>query len=235
MRQLLSVVDEHASRETAKHVRSTMRANAQAGFWNGAAPPFGYRTYVAEMHGKKANKKLAIDEVEARLVEMIFRLAELGTGRSGPMGTKKIAEHLNAAGYRTRAGKLGHVGPLQKILTNLVYKSAYVYNRRDSRAGKHRSIEERVEVACPAIIDPGRFDAVQALLKSRNPKCAIEKPPSTAAKTTCAAASPRAIRPLDQCPVLFRNGAPERIRTSDPQIRSLVLYPAELRAPREGT
>ena len=24
-------------------------------------------------------------------------------------------------------------------------------------------------------------------------------------------------------------GAPERIRTSDPQIRSLVLYPAELR------
>ena len=27
------------------------------------------------------------------------------------------------------------------------------------------------------------------------------------------------------------DGAPERIRTSDPQIRSLVLYPAELRAP----
>ncbi len=26
------------------------------------------------------------------------------------------------------------------------------------------------------------------------------------------------------------SGAPERIRTSDPQIRSLVLYPAELRA-----
>ena len=29
----------------------------------------------------------------------------------------------------------------------------------------------------------------------------------------------------------MENGAPERIRTSDPQIRSLVLYPAELRAP----
>jgi hypothetical protein len=27
-----------------------------------------------------------------------------------------------------------------------------------------------------------------------------------------------------------RNGAPEEIRTPDPQIRSLVLYPAELRA-----
>src|SRR5262249_46580986 len=31
-----------------------------------------------------------------------------------------------------------------------------------------------------------------------------------------------------------RNGAPERIRTSDPQIRSLVLYPAELRVRFEG-
>src|SRR5580658_4975765 len=29
---------------------------------------------------------------------------------------------------------------------------------------------------------------------------------------------------------LRKTGAPERIRTSDPQIRSLVLYPAELRA-----
>jgi hypothetical protein len=28
------------------------------------------------------------------------------------------------------------------------------------------------------------------------------------------------------------NGAPEEIRTPDPQIRSLVLYPAELRARR---
>ena len=33
---------------------------------------------------------------------------------------------------------------------------------------------------------------------------------------------------------LRKNGAPERIRTSDPQIRSLVLYPAELRAPGAG-
>ena len=30
--------------------------------------------------------------------------------------------------------------------------------------------------------------------------------------------------------VLYANGAPEEIRTPDPQIRSLVLYPTELRA-----
>ena len=33
-----------------------------------------------------------------------------------------------------------------------------------------------------------------------------------------------------RAPARTINGAPERIRTSDPQIRSLVLYPAELRA-----
>ena len=32
--------------------------------------------------------------------------------------------------------------------------------------------------------------------------------------------------------MLLANGAPERIRTSDPQIRNLVLYPAELPGPR---
>ena len=32
--------------------------------------------------------------------------------------------------------------------------------------------------------------------------------------------------------MVLSSGAPERIRTSDPQIRSLVLYPAELRARR---
>jgi hypothetical protein len=30
--------------------------------------------------------------------------------------------------------------------------------------------------------------------------------------------------------MMLSGGAPERIRTSDPQIRSLMLYPAELRA-----
>lgn len=52
MRQILAVVDEHSSRETAKHVRSTMRANASAGYWNGSTPPFGYTTYVCETLGR---------------------------------------------------------------------------------------------------------------------------------------------------------------------------------------
>jgi hypothetical protein len=41
---------------------------------------------------------------------------------------------------------------------------------------------------------------------------------------------PRAVLGLPLKPLSA--GAPERIRTPNPQIRSLVLYPVELRAPR---
>lgn len=43
-RQILGIMDEHTSRETAKHVKRSMVENARQGFWNGATPPFGYKS-----------------------------------------------------------------------------------------------------------------------------------------------------------------------------------------------
>src|SRR5262249_58360301 len=55
-------------------------------------------------------------------------------------------------------------------------------------------------------------------------------------RKACCFARPSALRAQERrvvaFPVLKRSGAPEEIRTPDPQIRSLVLYPAELRALR---
>ena len=113
----------------------------------------------AEAMGRYHDLPLDLHDAAIASPDFVVRVRRRGRVALGAT-SKKIAEHLNAAGYRTRAGKLWHVGPLHKILTNPVYKGAYVYTRRDSRAGKHRPIEERVDVACPAIIDPGRFDAV---------------------------------------------------------------------------
>ena len=48
--------------------------------------------------------------------------------------------------------------------------------------------------------------------------------------TTVCRDAPRALAVSGLILDRLENGAPERIRTSDPQIRSLVLYPAELRA-----
>lgn len=97
VRSVLSNFDEYQSRQTAKFTCDTMIRNAQAGFWNGGTPPFGYVTEVAEMRGPKAKKRLAIEPSEALLVEQIFRMKRIGIGR-GPMGYKKIVCHLNASG-----------------------------------------------------------------------------------------------------------------------------------------
>ena len=62
---------------------------------------------------------------------------------------------------------------------------------------------------------------------------ALEYIPSKSPRQKSQTAKKRRIRKSRKS--LKENGAPEEIRTPDPQIRSLVLYPAELRARfREG-
>ena len=92
-RKLLSVFDEHQSRENAKHVKRAMCENTRQGFWNGASAPFGYRTAVAERRGNKDKKVLVIDEAEAVTVKEIFGMASGINGR--PVGVKAIASALN--------------------------------------------------------------------------------------------------------------------------------------------
>src|SRR6516225_1864173 len=88
-RKLLNIFDEHQSRENAKHVHRAMKENARQGFWNGARPPFGYATRIAERRGNKDKKVLIVEEQEAQIVRLIFAMASGAKGR--PMGVKNIA------------------------------------------------------------------------------------------------------------------------------------------------
>jgi site-specific DNA recombinase len=47
METILAAFDGHQSEVNAGVVRDMMIANAEEGYWNGAAPPFGYKTKVA--------------------------------------------------------------------------------------------------------------------------------------------------------------------------------------------
>ena len=174
-RQVLGLIDEFTSKETAKHVARSMLANAKLGFWNGAPAPYGYRTFVAEFKGKKQKKKLEIDPVEARIVEQIFELAEIGTGRSGPMGVKSIVNWLHDEGYKTRRGSFWHVQTVYLILTSSTYKGVFVYNATNSKTKEPRPLHEQLQVECPAIIKPEKWDRVQALLRAKNPKISSPK------------------------------------------------------------
>ncbi len=113
---ILAAVDAHQSAETSKHVKRSMIENARQGFWNGSKPPMGYVTEVAEVRGAKEKKVLAIEPKGAKLVRMIFDLYDKGDGNNGPMGIKRIVEHLNARGFTTPEDKPFHVSFVGSVL-----------------------------------------------------------------------------------------------------------------------
>jgi site-specific DNA recombinase len=170
IRQIFALFDEYQSKENAKHVLRAMQENARQGFWNGAQAPYGYTIVAAEQRGAKTKKKLAIDPVEAEIVRLMFKLVREGDGVSGPMGIKAAASWLNARGHRTRSGARWGIGPLHKLITNTVYKGECRFNQTDSKTRAAKPEADQIVIAVDPIVDPAVFDAIQAALKSRNPK-----------------------------------------------------------------
>ena len=169
MRQIMALFDEYQSKENAKHVLRALKENARQGFWNGSLPPIGYRTVAAEQRGTKIKKKLEIDPLHADTVRLIYRLALEGDGASGPMGVKSIASHLNARRIFTRDGGRWGIGQVHRILTRPTYVGRHEFNKR-SKSKELKPIGEIVPVEVPPLVDRVTFDAVQAHLRSRNPK-----------------------------------------------------------------
>lgn len=101
---------------------------------------------------------------------MIFRLAYEGTGSSGPLGVKALACHLNEHGHRTRRGARWGIGPLHSFLTSRTYMGEHRFNRKTWKTKEANPESEQIVVPVEPIIEPAVFNAVQARLKSRNPK-----------------------------------------------------------------
>jgi DNA invertase Pin-like site-specific DNA recombinase len=169
MRQIMALFDEYQSKENARHVMRALKENARQGFWNGSLPPIGYRTVAAEQRGAKVKKKLEIDPLHAETVRLIYRLALEGDGTSGQMGVKNIVSHLNRNRIFTRDGGRWGIGQVHRILTRRTYMGEHEFNRRAKSTALNPE-SEVVIVPVPPIIDRATFDAVQTLLKARNPK-----------------------------------------------------------------
>jgi site-specific DNA recombinase len=169
MRQIMALFDEYQSKENAKHVLRALKENARQGFWNGSLPPIGYRVVAAEQRGAKVKKKLEIDPLHADTVRLIYRLALEGDGTSGPMGVKNITAHLNRQRLFTRDGGRWGIGQVHRILTRATYVGHHEFNKR-GKSKELKPVSEVIAVAVPPLIDQATFDAVQAHLRSRNPK-----------------------------------------------------------------
>ena len=169
MRQIMALFDEYQSKENAKHTLRALKENARQGFWNGSLPPIGYRVVDAEKRGAKVKKKLEIDSLHADTVRLAFRLSLGGDGVSGRMGVKAIATHLNERKLYTRTGGRWGIGAVHRMLTRATYIGRHEFNKR----GKTKALkpaDQVIAVEVPPIIDERTFAAVQAHLKSRNPK-----------------------------------------------------------------
>jgi hypothetical protein len=94
MVQMLGVFAEFERATMVDRVIAGMERKAARGGWLGGPNPFGYRY-------NPATAMLEPDEAEAEIVRTIFDLYV--TKR---LGTKAVANWLNAHGYRTRAGRL---------------------------------------------------------------------------------------------------------------------------------
>lgn len=168
MRQVIALFDEYQSKENAKHTLRSMKENARQGYWNGAPPPYGFKSVEAERRGHRIKKKLAIDAVEAEVVRQIFRLIIEGEGNRSSLGIKAIAVWLNENGYCTRRGGSWGTGQLHSLLTNPVYAGRLRFNRIEARSGKEKTEADIVHADVPAIVDLETFEQVQRLLKQRN-------------------------------------------------------------------
>ncbi len=167
-RRVVGLLDEHTSKETAKHTLRSMEENARQGYWNGSRPPFGYCVVAAGTKGIRTKKKLAVDEAEATIVRRLFTLYLEGESGSGPMGLKAIATYLNAEGLRIRGRRLS-LRLVHLILSRETYAGRHFFNMEDSRTRRAKSREEWIEVRVPAIVDARIYAAVAKRLKSRDP------------------------------------------------------------------
>ncbi len=168
-RGVATLVDAYQSDLNAEATRDAMIGNADAGYWNGSLPPFGYRTYVAERFAKKDKKKLEIDPAEAPVVRLAFDLYLGEAGGQGPMGIIKVTEELNRRGL-THRGKPFRTGTVHVLLRRTTYSGVHYYNQMDSRTRKQRPQDEWIAIDVPPILDDGVFERAQRMLSAHAPR-----------------------------------------------------------------
>jgi DNA invertase Pin-like site-specific DNA recombinase len=136
---------------TGERIRDKIAASKKKGLWMGGTPPLGYDA---------RERKLIVNEIEAMLVQHIFRrYVELGT-------VAKLMVDLQAEGHRTKCytstsgrtfgGRTFSRGHLYRILSNRIYRGEVVH-KDAAYPGEH-----------PAIVELELWDRVQALLAANH-------------------------------------------------------------------
>lgn len=159
---ITDTLNEYYSRQTKRKTHAGMAVKANQACHCGGVPPLGYNV--------DSGGKLTVNDAEAEIVREIFRLYNLGYSYN------KMAENLNAKGYRTKAGKPFTKNSFPNILTQEKYIGTYVWNKRKAKDSKgrhnnhaYKSLKEQtvVEDGCPVIVPLEQFQETQERLFER--------------------------------------------------------------------
>jgi hypothetical protein len=123
---------------TAERIRDKVKASRMKGIFMGGTPPYGY---------KPKDRKLVIDEAEARNVRWIFnRFLEIGSAT-------ELAREVARRGIRTPRGNAMSKNFLYRMLNNRAYIGEAVH-KGTGYAGEHERL-----------IDQRTWEQVQSILK----------------------------------------------------------------------
>lgn len=135
----------------AAHVRSGMYIAAKQGYYLGGNVTFGYDTYdTGELTRGKARKKFCINEEEAEIVRLMYKMFLDG------FSINYIRDELISQNVRMRKSNNLITAP---NVSRLLKDKFYIGTRKFDIKGYEPLL---IENAVPAIIDKETFDAVQA-------------------------------------------------------------------------
>ena len=152
----------HYRESAAAHTTDGMRNKAAKGVHCGGVPPLGYVV--------NHESRLAVDEEEAKLVNRIFKMFDVG------MSYSQMAQKLNDEGHRTKAGRNFTKNSFSNILKQEKYVGILRWNVRQSKdsRGKRNNAAEKPEKdqvcitdGCPAIVSKDLFERVQKKLEGQ--------------------------------------------------------------------
>jgi len=116
-RQFMGIVSELEKAFITMRLSGGRINKAQKGGYAGGATALGYKT---------KNKKLIIDEKQAEIIRMIFKMK-----RYKRMGLREIARELNKKDVPTARGGKWYAGTIKYILENPLYKGIAHYKENN--------------------------------------------------------------------------------------------------------
>lgn len=154
LESVLEAMAEYYSKNLAREIMKGTMENAKKSSHCGGIPPLGFDI---------VDKKLVVNEEEAKAVRLIFDMYAEGKGYT------EIIETLNRSGFKTKLGKPFGKNSLFEILRNEKYKGVFTYNKSARKTAKgtynrhaYKDDKEVIRIVggCPKIVSEETFNLV---------------------------------------------------------------------------